>query len=56
MSEKEEAMEVLDMLGILICSSKEAENKSDTLVEGVCLDSFQWVLNEAAKIINRTLI
>lgn len=46
--------EILEMLAILIVSSKAQGN--DTLIERVSLDSFQWVLNEAAKIINRTTL
>lgn len=50
-----EEKEVLEMLAILIQQSEDAGN-GDTLIKQVCLDSFQWVLNEAAKIINRTLL
>lgn len=51
----DEKKEVLEMLAILIEQSEDAGN-GNTLVKQVCLDSFQWVLNEAAKIINRTMV
>lgn len=50
-----EEKEVLEMLNILIQQSEDAGN-GDTLIKQVCLDSFQWVLNEAAKIIHRTTL
>lgn len=50
-----EEKEVLEMLAILIQQSEDAGN-GDTLIKQVCLDSFQWALNEAAKIIHRTTL
>ena len=47
--------EVLVMLNVLILSSEEA-GVNQTLLKGISLESFQWVLNEAAKIINRTMV
>lgn len=51
----DENEEVLEMLVTLILQSEDAGN-GDTLIKQVSLESFQWVLNEAAKIINRTIV
>lgn len=47
--------EVLVLLAILIQSSEEA-GSNRTLLKGINVDTFQWVLNEAAKIIHRTTL
>lgn len=52
----DEKKEVLEMLEILIDSAKEAEKKSDTLIERVSLDSFEWILNSAINLINRSTL
>lgn len=44
--------EVLAMLTIFILSSEEA-GVNNTWLNGISLESFKWVLNEAKRIINK---
>lgn len=51
----DERIETLEMLQVLIEQSK-GIGKNITVIENVDISSFQFVINEAAKIINRSIM